>query len=88
MELQIIFDILIGIVGVFFGWFLSILRDSMKSLQDADTQLTNKVQAIEILVAGEYVKRSDFERKIDAIFVVLDRIENKLARKVDKAHGT
>ncbi len=84
MELQIIFNVLIGIVSAVFGWFLNVLRDSQKHLQEQDAELADKVQSIEILVAGEYVKRSDFEHKIDAIFLKLDRIETKLDRKEDK----
>lgn len=84
MELQLIFNILIGVVGLLFGWFLNALRDSMRSLQETDAELTTKVQAIEVLVAGEYVKRSDFERKVDVMFQKLDRIEQKLDQKADK----
>lgn len=84
MELQLMFDILIGVVGLLFGWVLNALRDSMRSLQETDSELAIKVQAIEVLVAGEYVKRSDFERKVDIMFQKLDRIEQKLDKKADK----
>lgn len=57
---------------------------SLKELKDQDTQLANKVQAIEILVAGQYFKRDEFERFSMAIFAKLDKIENKVDGKADK----
>ena len=57
----------------------------LKSLQDADERLATKVQAIEVLVAGQYIKREDFDKTVSALFTKLDRIEEKIDRKVDRA---
>lgn len=66
------------------GWVLKGLHDAIAHLQIADTSLTEKVQAIEVLVAGNYVRRDDLDRSIVAIFAKLDRIETKLDLKADK----
>lgn len=58
---------------------------SLTELREADTKLADKVSSIEILVAGQYVKRDDMDRSFSALFVKLDRIEDKLDSKVDKA---
>lgn len=84
MDFQVGFDLAIGLVAFLGGWVLNNLRDSMKALTDADVTLTTKVQAIEVLVAGHYVKRDELDRLGAAIFAKLDRIENKLDSKVDK----
>lgn len=84
MDFQTSFNIAIGILGIVSGWLLNNLRDSFKSLHDADMQLTVKVQSIEVLVAGQYVKRDELERLGNAIFAKLDKIENKLDHKADK----
>ena len=58
--------------------------DSYKELKKTDKELADKVSAIEVLVAGQYVKRDDFDRLAQAIFVKLDKIMDKLDTKVDK----
>ena len=59
------------------------LQDSMMSLQASDERLAAKVQSIEVLVAGQYVKRDDFDKKIDALFAKLDSIDTKLDGKAN-----
>lgn len=63
---------------------MKVLHDSVRDLQDADKRLADKVSSIEVLVAGNYVKRDDLDKSVDAIFRKLDRIEDKLDGKVDK----
>lgn len=84
MEFQIGYNIAIGIAGFLGGWVLNNLRDSLKQLAAADSILSDKVQHIEILVAGQYVKRDDLDKVTSALFVKLDRIESKLDTKADK----
>jgi len=60
------------------------LKSSIDLLHIADNDLTTKVQAIEVLVAGTYVKRDDMDKLGNALFQKLDRIEQKLDGKVDK----
>ena len=84
MDFQLGFNIAIGLIAFLGGWVMNNLRDSLKSLSDADLSLTNKVQSIEVLVAGTYVKRDELDRLGQAIFAKLDRIEGKLDGKADK----
>ena len=70
--------------GALAGWVMKFLYDGLRDLQAADTALVNKVQGIELLVAGQYVKRTELEALSEALFAKLDRIESKLDRKVDK----
>ena len=56
----------------------------MRELRRADTALTEKVNKIEVVVAGEYVKREEFENVANVIFKKLDRIYEKLDTKADK----
>ena len=84
MDYQVGFDITVALAGFLGGWVLNNLRYAMKALNDADTLLTVKVQEIEVLVAGEYMKRSDMKDLMAALFAKLDKIENKLDGKADK----
>ena len=84
MDIQLAFNIATALVAFLGGWVLNSLRDSIRALQKADTDLTTKVQAIEVLVAGHYVKRDDLDQLSKAIFNKLDRIEDKLDSKADR----
>lgn len=84
MELQMAFNIAIGLVAFLGGWILNSLKGSIDALHKADEQLTTKVQSIEILVAGTYVKRDDLQELSKAIFARFDKLDEKLDSKVDK----
>lgn len=73
-----------GIINIVFGFLLKAIWDSYKDLKKADSALADKVNKIEVLVAGEYVKRDDFDRVANAIFLKLDKISDKLDSKADK----
>lgn len=85
MESQDFINLALGAISFLGGWVVKNIQDSMKSLQDSDERLAAKVQAIEVLVAGEYVKRDDFDKKIDALFDKLDRIDQKLDMKANRS---
>ena len=58
--------------------------NSMNELRSADARLAEKVQAIEVLVAGNYVTKTDLNVLTEALFKKLDRIEQKVDGKVDR----
>lgn len=87
MDYQVLFNIVGGIAAFFGGWWMKVLHETVRDLQEADKRLADKVAAIEVLVAGNYVKRDDFDKSVEAIFRKLDRIEDKLDHKVDKGHA-
>ncbi len=60
------------------------LQDSMRNLQAADERLAAKVQSIEVLVAGQYIKRDEFEKTLAALFAKLDKIDAKLDGKANR----
>ena len=84
METQTLINAVLTVAGFLGGWVLNNLKSSIDDLRKADGDLTEKVQSIELLVAGTYVKRDDMEKMSDAIFAKLDRIEFKLDQKADK----
>lgn len=83
MEQQAI-NVLIGIVCAAGGWWMKVMHEALKDLQLEDKQLAEKVSKIEVLVAGDYVKKEELSKMTDALFAKLDRIEDKLDGKVDK----
>lgn len=84
MDYQVLFDIVLGLASFMGGYILYGIHDSIKSLQNDDAKLVEKIQAIEVLVAGQYVTRNDLQKMGNDIFNVLRRIEDKLDNKVDK----
>lgn len=73
-----------GIVNIAIGAFMKVMWDSYRDLKRTDKELADKVNNIEILVAGQYVKREDFQIVTTQIFAKLDKILDKLDQKVDK----
>jgi hypothetical protein len=81
---QTLFNIILGVAGVLGGWWMKVMWESLKDLQKADKELTEKVSSVEVLVAGDYVRRSDFDRTIERLFAKLDHIEMKINEKADR----
>lgn len=70
--------------GGLIGFLLNAVWQAVKDLQKADKLLAEKVGAIEVLVAGNYVKKEELAESIKALFAKLDKIEDKIDRKADK----
>lgn len=87
VDFQTAFNVILGAFSALVGWLLNTLYQSMRDLTKADAELTSKVNQIEVLVAGTYVKRAEFDSKVDAMFHKLDAIENKLDRKFEVFRG-
>ena len=84
-EMQLIFNIVAGIAGFFGSVVLRTQLTTIKDVQSDHARLAQKLAEIEILVAGNYVKRSDLDQMVSAIFAKLDRMETKLDKKADKS---
>jgi hypothetical protein len=81
---QQLFNMVIAIAGALGGWWMKAMWEGLKDLQKADRDLTSEVAQLQTLVAGQYMRREEFERTSQAIFAKLDRIEDKLDGKADK----
>lgn len=81
---QTFINMVIGLAGALGGWVLKNVHEAVKDLQIADKELTSKVNSIDVLVAGQYVRRSEMEQFREALFHKLDRIESKIDLKADK----
>lgn len=84
METQAIINMAFSIAGALGGFVLKAVWDGLRDLRAADALLTDKVQAIELLVAGQYIKREDFSKTIAVLFEKLDKIDAKLDTKANK----
>lgn len=81
---QQIFNWAVAGFGALGGFVLKSVWDAVKDLQRADTNLTEKVSHIEVLIAGDYIKKEEFNTVSNIIFIKLDKIMDKLESKADK----
>ena len=81
VEYQVLFDVAIGVIGVLGGWTLNTVWAAVKDLQEADKELAEKVGQIEVLVAGRYVTRDEFNQVLNQVFERLDRIRVLVSRQ-------
>ena len=84
MDTQTLINILFTVAGAMGGWILNNLKTSIESLQKADISLADKVQHIEVLVAGTYVKRDDLDKVTSVVHQRFDKIEEKLDKLAEK----
>ena len=59
------------------GWFI-------RQVWDAVQDLKKDIQALEIKLPSEYVRKDDLTESMDRVYKALDRIERKLDSKADK----
>lgn len=85
MEPQALINIVFAALGALGGFVLKAVWDGLRELRDADHSLADKVQKIEVLVAGHYIKKDDFDKTVFALFEKLDRIDAKLDQKANKS---
>ncbi len=62
------------------GFLLHAVWQATKDLQRADSELAKRVGEIEVLVAGNYVTRQEFDRAVDKLFAKLDSIDAKIQK--------
>jgi len=84
MDYQELYNVAMGFVMLLGGWFMRIIWDSLNKLQEADKDLADKLSKIEVLVAGEYVKKDEFNSIMLRLFEKLDHIEEKIDKKADR----
>jgi len=78
---QNLINILIAVVGVLMGWVLKVVWEALGELRTDGKTRDDRLNELEILVAGKYVTRDDFSIVISK----LDDIRDRLALKADRA---
>jgi len=92
---QTLINYLMAGFGAAISFILKVIWEGLRELQKCDLDITSRISQMQLLVAGEYVKREDlerstnmqreyFEKSLTALFAKLDKIENKLDGKMDR----
>lgn len=84
MDIHNAIEVLLGLIAFFGGMFVKGLNDSVRSLHAQDRELTDRIHSMETLVAGNYVKKDDLDKKLDKMFEKLDIIADKMDSKVGR----
>ncbi len=77
MDWQAMFNMTSGLLCVMGGWLLNTMWSAVRNLE-------TKVAAIDVLVAGQYVRKEELDRMSDLLFKKLDQIQILIERKADK----
>ena len=77
MEDQQIINVIIGVVLSVLGWFARQLWDAVQTLKE-------DVKQIEVDLPTHYLRKDEFENKLDKIESMLEKIFDKLDHKMDK----
>ena len=88
MDQTLINWILAGIgtgVSTAISFILKVVWEGLRELQRADIALASKVSELQLTVAGQYIRKEDLDKVVTALFTKLDRMEDKLDGKMDRA---
>ena len=77
---QTIINWIIGLGGTVIGIFIKSMLDSINDLQASDKEIVVRVGAIEVLVAGTYVKRDEFMEFCRVVTAKLDDIKDEIRK--------
>ena len=83
-DFQNAFNISVSLAGALGLFLLTSFRAKMDSLVAKDEHMSCEIHAIHVLVAGEYVKRTELLEIVGTLSATLCRIEEKIGNKADK----
>lgn len=77
-------DVVIGVFLTLIGWIVKDVKDDHKELAAKHDKLEEKLQQTALNVAGDYLKRDEFNETANQMFKKLDEIQTMLYKKADK----
>lgn len=81
---QTLINFLMAGFGAAVAFILRVVWEGLRELQKADLDLAAKLNEVQLVVTGQYVRKEDLEKMATALFTKLDKIESKLDMKVDR----
>ena len=84
MDYQAAFNIILGGFSFLVGVLVTNIWKEIKQLQDNERETTVRISAIEVLVAGQYVKRDEYRQDMKELFGKINTIIERLDAKADR----
>ena len=81
---QMLINALIGFLVAVVSFVLRRIFEVLNNLQKRDMELFEKVNHIEVVLAGQYVSRQQFDGAMALVFEKLDKISEKMSQKADR----
>lgn len=75
---------ILGGASAALGFLGNVIWTAIRDLQNVQARTQRRLSEIEVLVAGDYLKKQEFEKFVDRVIVKLDSIDEKLDGKADK----
>lgn len=85
MDIQVAFNILLGICGAFGGWILNRVASDINHLRQALTQHREDVADVRVQLPTFYATKVDVMALLDRVMDSLQRIEDKIDSKVSRS---
>lgn len=83
-DYQIIVNIGISIFGVLLSSVIGFLYKRLSEVSQENLRLSEKINKLNVEMPTHYVNKTDFQYIIEALFAKLDKIDQKLDKKIDK----
>lgn len=84
---QVIFNIVVGIAGTVCTFVLYAIWSKLSELEKSDKDLTHEISAMRVLIAGDYIKRSEIAPQLQDIFDELKGLRHELSKKIERRSG-
>lgn len=81
IDWQAAFNVAASTLCALLGWLMRSLWQEVKEMKTNHGRLSDRVNAVEVLVAGKYQLREDSRRDMDTILSKLDRIEQRMEHR-------
>ena len=81
IDWQLAFNTAAGAYCSLLGWLRRSLWQEVKELKANHGRLGDRVNAVEVLVAGKYQLREDSRRDMETLLTKLDRIEQRIEQR-------
>lgn len=85
MDYQFLFNIVLSAFGALAMFLIVNVNKKIDRIAEENRELLLKLNSLQILVAGQYVTRNEFDAKMETLFKTfsakLDSIDDKLERR-------
>lgn len=79
-----VINVIVGIAGTLSIFVLTAVWSRLGKLEVSDANLAVEISKMHVLVAGEYIKRTEIAPQLDRIYDSLENIKAELGKKVER----
>lgn len=85
--MQTMINAMLGLLAFLGGWIMHSFKSDIRENHKFAKETSDRLTQVELLVAGKYITRDEFDKKFDAMFRKLDNIELEIKScRMDNHH--